>query len=90
MHNKFRAVPQSSHIDSSLSERIAAINRNYVVEADSVFDSDVSSKPHFPSSESNYTESKTSDFLSSIRGRAICVCFDTNITKRDSNFESMI
>ena len=73
MHNRFRAVPQSSHKDSSLSQRIADINRNYIVEADSVFDSEGSSKPHFPSSESNYTESKTSDLLSSIRGKILDV-----------------
>ena len=76
VHNKFRALPQSSHKDGSLSQKPACINRHYVVEADSVFDSEVSSKPHFPSSASNYTDSKTSDFLSSIReGEVTPICF---------------
>ena len=68
MFTRFRALPQSSHKDNSIPQRIAGANRHYVVEPDSVFDSEVSSKPHFPSSESNYTDSKASDFLSSIRG----------------------
>ena len=71
MHSKFRALPQSSHKDSCISQRIPSVSRHYVVEADSVFDSEVSSKPHFPSSESNYTDSKKSDFLSSIRGKML-------------------
>ena len=67
MHKKFRELPQSSHKDSSQVQTVPCTSRKYVVEADSVFESEVSSKPRFPSSASNYTDSKTSDFLSSIR-----------------------
>eukprot|EP00795_Rhopilema_esculentum_P000915 gene915-10671_t len=67
MHCKLKTAPQSSHKDGSVSQRMLSTTRQFVVEADSVFGSEVSSKPHFPSSASNYTDSKTSDFLSSIR-----------------------
>ncbi len=52
-----KKVPQSSQRESNA--RLPSSIRPYVVDVDldSVFDSEVSSKPHFPSSASNYAES---------------------------------
>ena len=66
---KSKEAPRSSYQGASVTRRPASLtlNRQYIVAPDSVLGSEVSSKPHFPSSASNCTESRASDFLSSIR-----------------------
>eukprot|EP00112_Aurelia_sp_Birch-Aquarium-sp1_P005461 Seg162.3 transcript_id=Seg162.3/GoldUCD/mRNA.D3Y31 product="hypothetical protein" protein_id=Seg162.3/GoldUCD/D3Y31 len=69
VHHKSKDIPRSSNQGAGLTRRPASLtlNRQYIVEPDSVFEIEVSSGPHFPSSASNYTDSRASDFLSSTR-----------------------